>query len=105
MSFLTGSKNKAAEVYAIVGKIPKGKVTTYGAIAKIANLNPRQVGWFLHRNPNPAQIPCHRVVNSLGKLASHFAFGGVEGQKTRLLAEGLVVEGDRINLQKCMWLS
>jgi methylated-DNA-protein-cysteine methyltransferase related protein len=43
----------------------------------------------LHKNKNPDEIPCHRVVNSKGELAKNYRFGGREGQKKRLTAEGV----------------
>ena len=57
-------------IYEAVKKIPKGKVATYGQVAKMAG-NPRMaraVGNALHKNPDPSTIPCHRVVNSKGEL-------------------------------------
>ena len=52
------------EVYKIVKMIPRGKVANYGQIARLAGNSKmaRQVGWALHVNPYPGQIPCHRVV-------------------------------------------
>ena len=70
--------NYFEKVYALVQKIPKGKVSTYGNIARALG-NPhmaRQVGWALHANPSNAVTPCHRVVNQKGELSSAFAFGG-----------------------------
>lgn len=81
------------EVYKIVKKIPKGKVATYGDIAKFLG-NPRAsraVGYALHVNPKPGIIPCHRVVNREGRLAPAFAFGGTEAQKAMLQEEAVEV--------------
>lgn len=83
-------------VYEAVKKIPKGKVCTYGVIALMAG-SPRAgraVGCALHRNPDPAAIPCHRVVNRLGRLAPGFAFGGMQVQKKLLESEGVFVSDD-----------
>lgn len=81
-------------VYNIVKKIPKGKVATYGQIARILG-KPRAsrvVGNALHVNPYPGEItPCHRVVNRNGRLAPGFAFGGPENQKLLLENEGVAV--------------
>lgn len=74
------------EVFEVVKKIPKGKVMTYGQIAKIVGVDPRMVGWALHSNKF-SQVPCHRVVNKDGRLAPNFAFDGWREQKRRLLAE------------------
>lgn len=78
-------------VYDVVRRIPKGKVTTYGAVARTAG-NPRAsraVGWALHVNPDPAHIPCHRVVNKDGEMAKSFAFGGADEQRARLALDGV----------------
>lgn len=100
------SMNTFDKIYEAVKSIPKGKVATYGQIALLAG-NPRWarvVGYALHKNPNPGQIPCHRVVNRDGKVANTFAFGGGEIQRQLLEAEGIVFDdGGRIDLQKYGW--
>lgn len=80
------------KVYAYLKTIPKGKVTTYGQIAQyLGNKHlARTVGNILHDNPDPSQYPCHRVVNSRGKVAQHYAFGGGAAQRKRLEDEGIV---------------
>ena len=79
------------QVFEIVKKIPKGKVTTYGEIAlKLGKLRgARQVGWALHQNKEGSGVPCHRVVDRNGRLAPNFAFDGAIEQKRRLEAEGV----------------
>ncbi len=83
-------------VYEAVKQIPKGKVSTYGDIARAigAPRCARQVGWALHVNPEQGVIPCHRVVFKDGSLASGFAFGGPEVQKAMLESEGVVFTAD-----------
>ena len=79
-------------VYAVVRRIPKGKVATYGQIAVLAG-SPRAsrvVGYALHVNPEPGIIPCHRVVNREGRVAPGFAFGGSDVQEEMLRAEGVI---------------
>lgn len=92
------------EVYLVVGKIPHGKVTTYGAIAKKLGLkDSRIIGWALHRNRNP-QIPCHRVVNRQGKLAPGYVFGGAKKQKEKLKQEGVrFLKNGRVDLRSHFW--
>ena len=66
------------KVYAVVRRIPKGKVATYGQIAVLAG-SPRAsrvVGYALHVNPEPGIIPCHRVVGSNGSLTGYA--GGID---------------------------
>ena len=90
-------------IYEVVRKIPKGKVATYGQVATIAG-NPhwaRVVGYALHKNPDPENIPCYRVVNREGKVANSFVFGGGDVQRQLLEAEGVVFDNDgRVNLKK-----
>lgn len=65
-------------IYEVVKSIPYGKVASYGAVASLAG-NPRWsrvVGYALHINPDPSNIPCYRVVMKDGKLSNAFAFGG-----------------------------
>lgn len=95
--------NTARAVYKIVKSIPRGKVMTYGQIAEVIQksniknqndnakfkITSREVGRVLHLNPDPKNIPCHRVVNAKGRLAEHYAFGGLEAQRKKLIAEGV----------------
>lgn len=87
-------------IYEAVKKIPKGKVATYGQVAKLAGNEKmsRAVGNALHKNPEPGTIPCHRVVNSKGELAGEFAFGGLGAQAKLLEKEGVEVKNGRVDL-------
>lgn len=91
------------KIYEVVKSIPKGRVATYGQVAALAG-NPRWarvVGYALHKNPDPLNIPCHRVVNREGKVAESFVFGGGEVQRQRLEEEGIIFEKDgRVDLEK-----
>lgn len=78
-------------IYSVVQMIPKGKVASYGQIARIAG-NPkwsRVVGYALHSNPDPVHIPCYRVVTKDGRLSSAFVFGGIQIQRSLLAADGI----------------
>jgi len=79
----------------IVKSIPQGKVTTYGAIARQINTDPRVVGWALRGNPDPS-LPCHRVVKKGGFLAAKFSLGNWPEQRRRLETEGLKFSGQQI---------
>ena len=89
-------------IYEAVKRIPKGKVATYGKVAEMAgNKNmSRAVGNALHKNPDPDNIPCFRVVNSKGELAPEFAFGGMGEQRKLLEAEGIEVKDNKVDLSK-----
>ncbi len=72
------------DVYVLLSKIPPGKVSTYGDIAKALG-HPkaaRAIGRIIANNPNPISIPCHRVVKSNGKIGG-FAYG--EQRKREIL--------------------
>ena len=93
------------EVYDYLKTVPRGKVVTYGMIARAVG-HPRasrRVGNILHRNPTPIIIPCHRVVNREGRLAPAFAFGGIDKQAELLRSEGVEVVGDYVDLGKFLW--
>lgn len=97
---VTNSPTK--RIYEAVKKIPYGHVATYGQVAELAGDKKmaRAVGNALHKNPDPENIPCFRVVNSKGELAGAFAFGG-EGVQAQLLeAEGVEVIDGKVDLQK-----
>lgn len=93
-------------IYDVVRTIPRGKVATYGQIAAIAG-NPcwaRVVGYALHSNPDPDEIPCYRVVNREGKTAKAFAFGGEDMQRAMLENDGIEFRSDgTVDLDKYLW--
>lgn len=93
-------------IYRQVCRIPAGKVATYGQIARLAG-DPRWarvVGYALHKNPCPGQIPCHRVVNRQGRTAPAFAFGGADIQRAMLENEGvLFTDEGLVDMEACLW--
>lgn len=94
------------EVYKALEKIPKGSVTTYGAIAKYLNTKAiRVVGTAVGKNPNAPQIPCHRVVPSSGKIGNYSGEGGVETKIRLLEEEGVEVkDGKIVNYQQHLFV-
>lgn len=93
-------------IYEQVKRIPRGKVATYGMIAELAGNRhwSQVVGFALHSNPDPATIPCHRVVNRFGGTAAAFAFGGEDIQRELLEKEGVTFEENgNIDLGKYLW--
>lgn len=82
-------------VYEIVAAIPHGRIMTYGDIAGLAGqpYAARQVGGLAHFGPT--DLPWHRVVNRFGDCASGY-YGGKEGHRQVLEAEGFTVENYRI---------
>lgn len=89
-------RNFFSDVYEVVKLIPKGRVTTYGAIAHFlgAKSGARMVGWAL--NDCPSDVPAHRVVNSIGLLTGKHHFKPPSKMEKLLRAEGVKVKNDRI---------
>ena len=99
-ALITDSPTK--RIYEAVKKIPKGKVATYAQIAEMAGDRKmaRAVGNALHKNPDPENIPCFRVVNSKGECSGSFAFGGLNEQAKRLKEDGIEVVNNKVDLEK-----
>lgn len=88
----------------LTSKIPEGKVTTYKKLAQGLGKPKayRAVGNALAKNPDPIEIPCHRVVKSDGKVGNYT--GGGSEKKTKLLRqEGVEIEDGKIDLEKFLF--
>ena len=94
-------------IYAAVRRIPRGRVSTYGAIARVAGLagQARQVGYALSALPAGTSVPWHRVTNAQGRLSlERSASGAGITQRHRLVREGVVVDASgRVSLEKFGW--
>lgn len=99
------SDSPTKRIYEAVKKIPYGKVATYSQIARLAGNSKmsRAVGNALHKNPDPDNIPCFRVVDAKGYLAGGFAFGGAEVQAKHLESEGVEVKENQVDLRVYQW--
>ncbi|NBJ67179.1 MGMT family protein [Adlercreutzia caecimuris] len=100
----------ANRVFAVVRRIPAGKVATYGQVGRMigAPRAARYVGYALHGNPEPGSepgcIPCHRVVFKDGRMATGFAFGGPDEQRKMLAAEGVAFDEEgRVLMDAFQW--
>lgn len=93
------------QVWAVARQIPRGRVSTYGAIAEALGWprGARQVGWAMAAAP--AGVPAHRVVNRDGVLSGRHAFtGGPDEMERRLRAEGVEVVEDRVvQFRRLLW--
>lgn len=88
-------------VYSIVASVPYGRVITYGQIAWLMGMpqNSRLVGRMMRDVSGGLNLPCHRVVNSQGRIAPHW----VE-QRLLLEAEGVVFKGNGcVDMKRCQW--
>ena len=91
--------------YEVVLRIPCGKVTTYGAIAKYLGSarSSRMVGWAMN-NSHDKDIPSHRVVNRVGLLTGKHHFPGINLMKELLENEGHTFSGDKLlNFKDVFW--
>lgn len=94
-----------ARVYKITRQIPKGKVATYGQLAKLAG-SPRAaraVGLCMKTNTDIPATPCHRVVAANGKLTGYSAGKGITTKKEMLLNEGVSFIGEKVDLNISLW--
>lgn len=94
-------------IYRVIRTIPRGRVTTYGAVARIAGLagQARLVGYALHALPSGSTVPWHRVINAQGRLSLERA-GSSAGttQRLALEREGVRVDASgRVSLARYGW--
>ena len=94
-------------VYDVVRQIPRGRVTSYGAIAAClgTKLSARMVGWAMNSAHDPSlKIPAHRVVNRNGLLTGKMHFGAPDEMQKRLEKEKIKVVDDKIvDFKKVFW--
>ena len=99
-------KNFFEDVYEVVKLVPKGRVTSYGAIAKYlgSGISARMVGWAMNACHGDNSVPAHRVVNSAGLLTGKNYFG-IENEMQKLLeAEGVGIANDKVqNFKDVLW--
>nr|WP_315151792.1 MGMT family protein [uncultured Flavobacterium sp.] len=103
----TVNDNFFERVYIVVRKIPYGRVTSYGAIAKVlgAARSARMVGWAMNAAHNLEDVPAHRVVNRKGLLTGKHHFDGTNLMQQLLESEGVVIENNQIvNFEEVFWM-
>ena len=90
-------------VYRLVKQIPRGRVTTYGALAKALHLRggARTAGRAMAATPSGKAIPWHRVVGDRGKLLIHEPYASL--QRKLLESEGVAVLESRVKIKECLW--
>lgn len=95
----------AARVYELTSRVPKGKVTTYGAIARKMGKPraSRAVGAALRANPTPIVVPCHRVVGFDGSLRGYGGGSGTPTKARLLKKEGVRLKDGRVDLTKFLF--
>lgn len=94
------------DVWEVVKQIPRGKVTSYGAIANYlgTKMSARMVGWAMNAAHSDGTIPAQRVVNRVGLLSGKAHFGEAGEMQRRLEADGLQVKNDQVvDFEKVFW--
>ncbi len=100
------SGNNYDRIYAVVRRIPRGRVATYGQVAELAGLggHARQVGYALHALATERGVPWHRVVNARGQISARAEPGGDLIQRQLLEREGVNFDAaDRLKLERYRW--
>jgi methylated-DNA-protein-cysteine methyltransferase related protein len=95
----TASSSFFADVHDVARQIPKGRVTSYGAIAAYlgSRLSARMVGWAMNgAHKAKPKVPAHRVVNSKGLLSGKMHFETPDRMQELLQKEGTLVENDQV---------
>jgi methylated-DNA-protein-cysteine methyltransferase-like protein len=93
-------------VYAVIRRIPRGRVATYGQIARLAGLagQARQVGYALSALPTGSRLPWHRVINARGEVSRRSRPGAELTQRMLLEREGLRFDArGRVRLRLVQW--
>ena len=95
------------KVYMVARLVPKGRITSYGAIAEYLGSkgSARMVGWAMNKSHFQKEyVPAHRVVNRFGLLSGKHHFGGSDIMRQLLESEGVEVANDQIlNFEKHFW--
>lgn len=93
-------------IYAAVRRIPRGRVATYGQIARVAGLphHARQVGYSLHALPPDSKVPWQRVINARGEISLRARPECEQEQRALLEAEGVAFDASgRVDLKRFQW--
>lgn len=105
MKDAANSEKSYQRVWAVVARIPYGRVATYGQVARLAGLGQRArlVGYALHRTPKELRLPWHRVVNAKGEISFASDQANFREQRRRLEGEGIKFLGPRMELERYRW--
>ncbi len=92
---MTPKNSFSEKCYSLLKKVPKGKVTTYKALAEAMGTRAyRAVGTAMHNNPYAPQVPCHRVVKANGEVGGFFS--GTKKKTEMLQKEGIPIKNNKI---------
>ncbi|HET6679896.1 MAG TPA: MGMT family protein [Gemmatimonadaceae bacterium] len=101
-----GKSDRNSRIWAVVRRIPRGRVATYGQIARLAGLpgHARQVGYALHDLPSGSRVPWHRVINAQGRISRRADGSAGIDQRMLLLNEGVWFDArGKVDLEQFGW--
>ncbi len=99
------TRSNHQSIVRVIAAIPPGCVASYGQLAKLAGhpRGARRVAWVLRHAPAELGLPWHRVIAASGRISIPHGRPERREQIARLRAEGVTVDGDRVNLQRFAW--
>jgi len=96
--------SKYEEIYAVVKRIPRGRVASYGRVARVVGCGAREVGYAMAAAPDGWAIPWWRVINRRGEISARKGGDGEARQRRRLLDEGVVFDArGRVDFARFGW--
>jgi len=95
--------DKLREMQLLLAKIPKGKVSTYGLLAKRLKIHPRYAGKLLSKNTDGVKYPCFKIIRSDGSLGGFTSEHGLKDKIKRLKADGIEIKNNKIDLKKYLF--
>jgi alkylated DNA nucleotide flippase Atl1 len=95
--------DKLREMQLLLAKIPKGKVSTYGLLAKKLKIHPRYAGKLLSKNTDGVKYPCYKIICSNGKLGGYTSMHGVKDKIRKLKRDGIKIKNNKIDLKRYLF--
>ena len=95
--------DKLREMQLLLAKIPKGKVSTYGLLAKKLKIHPRYAGRLLSRNTDGVKYPCFKIIRSDGSLGGFTSKNGIKDKIKRLEADGIEIKSNKVDLKRYLF--
>ncbi len=84
----------------LLRKIPKGKVTTYGELARVTKSSPRAIGQVMKNNPDSSTYPCYKVIKSDGSLGGYCGTMNSRKKIALLARDGIIFKKGKLDLKK-----
>ncbi|WP_020405685.1 MGMT family protein [Hahella ganghwensis] len=102
---VTQANERIQAIWFVVSQIPKGKVSSYGQVARMAGLPglSRYVGYALKQLPEETEIPWFRVLNSQGRISFPTGSPAYLRQQSQLILDGVEVQQGKVNLKHFGW--